>query len=81
MNDTLRTIAAADPALTLADWNAVAQGHDGWFQTDGVHLYGAGARALAGLLHATIDRLGVGAPPLVVTTKAIGSARLHKPYA
>jgi len=81
MNDTLRTIAATDPALTLADWNAVSQGHDVWFQADGVHLYGAGARALAGLLHAALDSLGLGPPPLVMTTKAIGTARLHESYA
>jgi hypothetical protein len=81
MNDTLRAIAATDPALTLADWNAVAQGHDAWFQTDGVHLYGAGARAMAGLIQSTLRSLKIGAGPLSVTTKTIGKARLHTSYA
>jgi hypothetical protein len=81
MNDTLRSLAATDPALTLADWNAVAQGHDDWFQPDGVHLYGAGARAMATLLHSTLHEFGIGAAPLTVTTRAIGKARLHEPYA
>jgi Putative Ig domain len=81
MNDTLRAIAATDPTLTLADWNAVSQGQDAWFQADGVHLYGAGARAMAVLLHSTLRGLGIGAAPLIVTTKAIGKARLHESYA
>jgi hypothetical protein len=80
MNDTLRSIAATDPALTLADWNAVSQGHDGWFQSDEVHLYGSGARAMANLLHATLLGLGIGAPPLTVTTTALAGARLHRSY-
>ena len=81
MNDTLRAIAATDPALTLADWNALSQGHSAWFQTDGVHLYGGGARAMAGLIHSTLRGLGIGAEPLIVTTKTIGKARLHQAYA
>ncbi len=81
MNGTLRAIAATDPALTLADWNALAQGHDDWFQTDNVHLYGSGARAMAGLIHSTLQGLGIAPAPLTVTTSAIGTARLHKAYA
>jgi Putative Ig domain len=81
MNDSLRSLAAADPGLTLADWNAVAQGHDDWFQSDDVHLYGSGARAMAALLHSTLAALGVVAPPLAITTPALTRARLHQPYA
>ena len=80
MNDQLRSLAAGDPELTLADWNAVAQGHDDWFQTDEVHLYGSGARAMATLLVSTLRGLGIGPAPLVVTTKAVTEARLHSPY-
>ena len=81
MNDILRTIAATDPALTLADWNALSQSHNAWFQADGVHLHGGGARAMAGLINSTLRGLGIGARPLIVTTKTIAPARLHEPYA
>ena len=70
MDDTLRSIAATDPSLTLVDWSSFSQGEDGWFQSDGVHLYGAGARAMADLLHSTLLTLGFGAPPLAVATVA-----------
>ena len=80
MNAQLRTIAASDPALTLADWNAVSQGHDDWFQSDEVHLYGSGARAVANLLVSALRGLGIGPAPLVVTTKAVTEAHLHRPY-
>jgi hypothetical protein len=81
MNDQLRTIAASEPALTLADWNGLSKGHDDWFQSDKVHLYGSGARAMATLLVSTLRGLGIGPAPLVVMTKGVTEARLHKPYA
>ena len=81
MNDMLRSIAASDPELTLADWNSVSQGHDDWFQSDDVHLFGSGARAMATLMVSTLRGLGIGPAPLAVTTNAVAPARLHSPYA
>lgn len=36
----------------LADWNALAEGHPGWFTADQVHLTPPGAQALAALIAA-----------------------------
>jgi streptogramin lyase len=60
MNDAIAAAAAADPAhVSVADWNAYSAGHPDWFQVDGVHLTGAGPRALAGFLHGTLVGLGI----------------------
>ena len=59
MNAAIAAAAAAHPEVTVVDWNARAAGHPEWFQADGVHLAGGGARALAQLFHETLVRLGV----------------------
>jgi hypothetical protein len=58
MNDAIRRQGAADPTrVTVVDWKAYSANHPEWFQGDGVHLAGAGAAALAQLLHAQLARL------------------------
>lgn len=81
MNAALRTTAAADPAVTVVDWDAAAAGHDDWFQPDGIHLFGGGAEALAGLLHSTLVTLGVAPKPLLVSTSSLVAAHQHQSYA
>ncbi|HVU79220.1 MAG TPA: hypothetical protein VHC67_16705 [Gaiellaceae bacterium] len=58
MNDAIAAAQAADPAhVSVVDWNAYAGPHPEWFQSDGVHLTGAGPLALARLLHSAIAKL------------------------
>jgi hypothetical protein len=49
MNVAIRTAAARWPQLVVADWNAYSSGR-AWFGSDGLHLTGTGANALAGFL-------------------------------
>lgn len=58
MNDAIEA-AAAQGEVTVVDWNAYATGHPDWFQPDGAHLIGAGPRAMARLLHASLVKLGI----------------------
>jgi hypothetical protein len=41
-------------SAVVADWNAQARTHPGWFRADGLHLTGAGARAYGRLLGRTV---------------------------
>ena len=47
INATIRAEAAKWPQVTIADWNAAAQGQN-WFNSDGIHLNGSGARGSRG---------------------------------
>lgn len=49
-NAVLSDAAKRWPELTIADWNAVALGHDEWFQDD-AHMNSTGAQALARFVH------------------------------
>jgi hypothetical protein len=62
IDGALRAEAAADPVLSLVEWDGAAQGHPGWFQPDGIHLAGDGPQALASLIHAALVRQGIAAP-------------------
>jgi hypothetical protein len=53
INATIRTEAAKWPQVTIADWNAAAQGQN-WFNSDGIHLNDSGAWGLARLLRPMI---------------------------
>jgi hypothetical protein len=53
INATIRAEAAKWPQVTIADWNAAAQGQS-WFNPDGIHLNDAGAWGLARLLRPLI---------------------------
>jgi hypothetical protein len=53
INATIQAEAAKWPQVTIADWNAAAQGQD-WFNPDGIHLNSSGAWGLARLLRPLI---------------------------
>jgi hypothetical protein len=53
INATIRAEAAKWPQMTIADWNAAAQGQN-WFNSDGIHLNDSGAWGLAHLLRPLI---------------------------
>jgi len=60
MNNAIQAIAAQHPEVSVVDWNAYAGAHPEWFQQpDDVHLAGDGPRALAGLFHASLVKLGI----------------------
>jgi hypothetical protein len=52
-NRVIRQAAKRWKQLRIADWNALCQGHS-WFGSDGLHLNGAGAIALAHLFRQAI---------------------------
>ena len=81
MNDAIRAAATRHPEMTIVDWNLYSRSHPEWFQTDGLHLNGAGATAMATLLHQALSDLGIPAvlapPPAPAQhTLTIGPARL-----
>ena len=78
MNATLVAAAKSHPEMTVVDWNAYSRYHYSWFQSDGIHLVHDGAMAIATLLHQEI--LEALAPPLVVTTERLPTARVGIPY-
>jgi hypothetical protein len=80
MNDDLRAAAATHPELTVVDWNAYSRSHPDWFQSDGLHLIGAGVVAFGTFLHNSLVDLGI---PLVldVATARLPDAIVSKPYA
>jgi hypothetical protein len=53
INTTIRAEAAKWPQVTIADFDAAAQGQD-WFNSDGIHMNSAGAWGLAHLLRPLI---------------------------
>jgi hypothetical protein len=57
-NRVIRQAAKRWKQLRIADWNALCQGHS-WFGSDGLHLNGPGAMALAHLLRQAIVKARV----------------------
>jgi hypothetical protein len=82
MNDAIRDAAARRREMTVVDWNLYSRSHPDWFQPDGLHLAGAGARSLAALLRSSLARVGVAAPvaPLRVSTASLPPTRAGKPF-
>src|SRR5439155_16308182 len=80
MNDQIQAAAARHPELTVVDWNLYSRSHPDWFQQDGPHLYGYGARAMATLFHKALVDVGVVAPPPQIVTARLPDAREGKPY-
>jgi lysophospholipase L1-like esterase len=62
MNDDIFAAAARHPEMTVVDWNVYALGHPAWFQSDNLHLTGAGAEAMATLIHQALVQLGIPVP-------------------
>src|ERR671938_1296583 len=63
MNDDIVAAAAHHPEMVVVDWNLYSRSHPDWFQSDGIHLVGAGAQAMATLVHKTLVQLGVAPSP------------------
>jgi hypothetical protein len=53
-NAAIRRAAKRWQQVTIADWNARARGRVAWFGSDGLHMNGAGAMALARLFRQSI---------------------------
>jgi len=80
MNSAIVAEAAADPAVTVVDWNLYSRSHPEWFQSDGLHLAGDGAQAMATLFHKWLVNLHVAPEPLAVETRRLPDARRGRPY-
>lgn len=81
MNDDIRAAAARHPEMTVVDWNLYSRSHPDWFQLDGLHLNGTGAKAMATLIHQELSDLGIPAvsvslPAPTQKTLAIAPAKL-----
>jgi Putative Ig domain len=71
MNAALDAAAASHPDLTIVDWNVYSRSHPDWFQSDGIHLNGTGAVAMATLIHTALEAGGVAAPDVRVQTSRL----------
>jgi hypothetical protein len=80
MNDDIAQAAAKHPQVTVVDWNVYSRSHPDWFQTDGLHLLGPGAEAMATLVHKSLLAAGVAAKPARITTTALPVAHRGKAY-
>jgi sirohydrochlorin ferrochelatase len=80
MNDDIAQVAAKHPQVTVIDWNVYSRSHPDWFQTDGLHLLGPGAEAMATLIHKSLLTAGVAAKPARITTTALPAAHRGKAY-
>jgi hypothetical protein len=90
MNDDIVAAAAHHPELVVVDWNLYSRSHPDWFQSDGIHLVGPGAQAMATLVHKTLVQLGVAPSPkgsrerpgaaVRVATTRLPLARVGKRY-
>ncbi len=80
MNGDITAAAAADPSVTVVDWNVYSRSHPEWFQSDGIHLAGDGAQAMASLMHKWLVHLKIAPAALAVTTQKLPSAHVGKRY-
>jgi hypothetical protein len=80
MNDDIAQVAAKHPQVTVIDWNVYSRSHPDWFQTDGLHLLGPGAEAMATLIHKSLLTAGIAAKPARITTTALPAAHRGKAY-
>ncbi|HEX6763742.1 MAG TPA: putative Ig domain-containing protein [Gaiellaceae bacterium] len=80
MNAALEAAAERHPDLTLVDWNVYSRSHLDWFQSDGIHLSGSGANAMATLIHKALVGAGVAAPDVRVKTARLPVARRGAAY-
>jgi sirohydrochlorin ferrochelatase len=80
MNDDIAQAAAKHPQVTVVDWNVYSRSHPDWFQTDGLHLLGSGAEAMATLIHKALLTAGVAAKPARITTTTLPAAHRGKAY-
>ena len=48
--------------MTVLDWNHYSSSHSSWYASDGIHMSGTGAVALATYLHRSLQKLGLTGP-------------------
>jgi Putative Ig domain len=80
MNDDIAQAAARHPQVTVVDWNVYSRSHPDWFQTDGLHLLGSGADAMATLIHKILLQAGVAPHPPRITTSTLPPAHRGQAY-
>ena len=80
MNDEIVAAAAKHPEVTVIDWNVYSRSHPEWFQDDGLHMLFGGAMAMATLIHQSLLKANVAAPPPRVLTVALPSGKRGRPY-
>ncbi len=80
MNAALEAAVANHPELTIVDWNVYSRSHPDWFQSDGIHLNGSGAQAMATLIHKALDAGGVAPPDVRVRTSRLPVATRNAAY-
>ena len=80
MNGDIRNAAAADPSVTVVDWNVYSRSHPEWFQADGIHLGGDGAQAMASLIHKWLVHLRIAPAALAVGTQTLPAAHAARRY-
>jgi hypothetical protein len=80
MNDAIEALPSKHPEVTVVDWNVYSRSHPDWFQSDGIHLNGAGAQAMATLIHKALETAGVAAPDVRVRTSSLPAARVGAAY-
>lgn len=80
MNGDIAAAAAADPSVTVVDWNLYSRSHPEWFQPDGIHLAGDGAQAMASLMHKWLVHLKIAPAVLSVGTRKLPNAHAGQRY-
>jgi len=80
MNADIAQAAARHPQVSVIDWNVYSRSHPSWFQTDGLHLLGPGADAMATLIHKSLLAAGVAAKPPHIVTSMLPAAHRAKTY-
>jgi hypothetical protein len=80
MNDGIQALASRHDDVTVIDWNVYSRSHPDWFQSDGVHLTGVGAQAMATLIHKSLTKAGVAPPDVRVQTARLPAAKRGAPY-
>jgi hypothetical protein len=80
MNDGIQSLASRHDDVTVIDWNVYSRSHPDWFQSDGVHLTGAGAQAMATLIHKSLTKAGIAPPDVRVQTTRLPAAKRGAPY-
>jgi sirohydrochlorin ferrochelatase len=80
MNADIAQAAARHPQVSVIDWNVYSRSHPSWFQTDGLHLLGSGAEAMATLIHKSLLTAGVAAQPPRIVTSALPAAHRGEAY-
>jgi len=80
MNAAIAEAAARHPQVTVIDWNVYSRSHPSWFQSDGLHLLGAGSDAMATLIHTSLLGAGVAAKRPRILTSALPPAHHGTAY-